>query len=600
MMWSTKLLGWSVRYAAASSSDDDRRRGGDRGRPRKQRPASISNAVNGAGAVGILIANNLRSTITVHIERPSPSTPPPPSPVEPPSPPPSFTSSSSSSTSSSSSSSSSSSPAPPTKRTHVDWLANRPLLNMIDEAVQRLRSFSKAVKELQASSCAYAGLSESTVRSWYEPRSYELKDAVRRRKEGEKVEVVRTGRPSFLDEHPEVTEYVIEAITNIRKAHGTINSLVIASYFRGYLRAKNPDLLKQYSFSRRWCRKWFGQHFSWTYKKGTTGGQKLPEDWEEQCAKMVKRVSAKAAQHNITHPCFIINWDQTALLLMQGHGYTYHDVKDKHVPMIGQEEKRQITAVVTSTLDGDLLPMQLIFKGQDKNKQQQKAVPTLPEWVARRTREWHLTQTYNHWSSLESMKDLIRNIIKPWVEGKGREHNIHIPHCVLLLDCWSVHKGHEFREWMRRCYPTYHLVFVPAGCTGKAQPADVGLQRPFKTAIRHAFTSYLSDLIQHTVKGGKAPSEVKIDTTLVTLKPLLVDWAWMSWDKLKARRDLIKDTWERCGLSKVLDAAQQREAMKYCMSEPEQALGEEKEEEPVVSDDEDEEEVEEEGKQDVQ
>ena len=46
------------------------------------------------------------------------------------------------------------------------------------------------------------------------------------------------------------------------------------------------------------------------------------------------------------------------------------------------------------------------------------------------------------------MKDYIRHIIRPWVQEKGREHNIKYPHCVLLLDCWSVHTSKDFRAWM--------------------------------------------------------------------------------------------------------------------------------------------------------
>src|SRR5579862_6661325 len=104
--------------------------------------------------------------------------------------------------------------------------------------------------------------------------------------------------------------------------------------------------------------------------------------------------------------------------------HTYHHVKDKQVPIVGQEEKRQITAVVASTLEGGLLPLQLIFKGQDKNKKERKAVPSLGEVDTKRTRNWHLTQTYNHWSTLESMKDYIRLIIHPWVQAKAREHKV--------------------------------------------------------------------------------------------------------------------------------------------------------------------------------
>jgi hypothetical protein len=48
---------------------------------------------------------------------------------------------------------------------------------------------------------------------------------------------------------------------------------------------------------------------------------------------------------------------------------------------------------------------------------------------------------------------------------------------------------------------------------------------------------------------------------------------WQSWYKLKQRQDVIKEGWERCGLARVLDAAQQMEAMRYWMDAPAEALG---------------------------
>ena len=379
-----------------------------------------------------------------------------------------------------------------------------------------------------------------------------------------------------MDKHPDIEAYVIDAITNIRAAGGTINSVVIASFFRGIVQAKAPEQHRAYKLSRSWCRWWFAQKFPWTYKKGTTSGQKLPVDWEEQVAAMAQRVSSASAQYKIEHPCFIINWDQTAVLLMQASKYSYAPMKEKQVPIVGHDEKRQITAVVASTMGGDLLPLQLIFKGQDTNKRQQKAVPTLHEVDRKRCSGWHLTQTANHWSSLESMKDYVRLIIVPWMQAKGREMHITHPHCVLLLDCWSVHKSEEFRSWMKKAYPAYHLVFVPAGCTGKAQPADVILQRPFKAGIVNEFTRWMTTEIHLLVKGGAAPSDVKVDTGLPLLKPLLVRWTWSSWRSLKDRRDMIVQGWAKCGLDvSLLKSARQAEAMRFCLSKPEELLGEE-------------------------
>ena len=170
----------------------------------------------------------------------------------------------------------------------------------------------------------------------------------------------------------------MDAIISIRDAGGVINSIVIASFFRGITKAKYPDVFRRFRFTRRWCRQWFGRTFDWTYKRGSTGGQKLPADWEVQCNAMVQRVSATAAKHDIRHPCFIINWDQTSCILVPAGKYTYANVKSKQVPIVGKDEKRQITAVVASTLEGDMLPLQLIFTGQDK-KQAEAASSTNTE-----------------------------------------------------------------------------------------------------------------------------------------------------------------------------------------------------------------------------
>ena len=77
------------------------------------------------------------------------------------------------------------------------------------------------------------------------------------------------------------------------------------------------------------------------------------------------------------------------------------------------------------------------------------------------------------------------------------------------------------------------------------------------------------------VKGGSAPNEVKVDTGLVRLKPKLVNWTWASWSKLKQKGEMIAKGWEKCGLGSVLDAAQQMEAMRFCMNRPAEQLGDE-------------------------
>jgi hypothetical protein len=329
-----------------------------------------------------------------------------------PSPAPSSSSATSSSASApSSSSSSSSSSSLPKKRERKDWVADYSLFAMIVNAVAVHREWKGAVRSLLmgANAGLFMGLNESTVRGWYDD-GFQLKEKVRQRWQSRAPPAGRTGRPYLLDTVPEADAFIISTLRALRQGGSTVNSIVVASVMRSVLSVRAPELLQQLSISRRWCRSWLKRRLGWSYKKATTSGQKLPAQWQERVREMKLRVAATVDSHHITHPCFIINWDQTAVLLVQSQKYTYHHTKEKQVPVAGLEEKRQITAVVAGALSGELLPLQLIFAGQDRNPKQQKAVPTLDAVThsAVQHEEWHLTQTHNHWSTLVSMQDYVR------------------------------------------------------------------------------------------------------------------------------------------------------------------------------------------------
>ena len=73
---------------------------------------------------------------------------------------------------------------------------------------------------------------------------------------------------------------------------------------------------------------------------------------------------------------------------------------------------------------------------------------------------------------------------------------------------------------------------------------------------------------------------MRVDTGLKRLKPQLVHWAWASWDKLKHKPDVVRDSWDKCGLSGVLVAKQQVDALRCCMSNKEIEPGVEPDVEP--------------------
>jgi len=97
------------------------------------------------------------------------------------------------------------------------------------------------------------------------------------------------------------------------------------------------------------------------------------------------------------------------------------------------------------------------------------------------------------------------------------------------------------------------------------------------------------------IKNGAAPSELKVETGMATLKPLLVEWVWESWRELKQRTTLIKKGWEKCGLGDVLVERKQLEGLKFIADNIQRAEELAKEEvEPVISVEEDDSDVEDE------
>ena len=165
-----------------------------------------------------------------------------------------------------------------------DWIADYSLFSMIVKAVELNKQWKGAVRYLQTGpqSDLFMSLNESTLRGWFDPHSFALLPKVRERWLLRKPPSGRTGRPYLLGDVPETEEFIIATVRALRQSGSTINSIVIASVMKSVLAARSPELLEKLSISRRWCRAWMKRRLGWTYKKATTSGQKLPDQWPQQ------------------------------------------------------------------------------------------------------------------------------------------------------------------------------------------------------------------------------------------------------------------------------------------------------------------------------
>jgi hypothetical protein len=110
------------------------------------------------------------------------------------------------------------------------------------------------------------------------------------------------------------------------------------------------------------------------------------------------------------------------------------------------------------------------------------------------------------------------------------------------------------------------LNFVPAKCTSVLQPADVILHRPFKHAFRQQYDMYTSASIDTEFK-TKVAKDVRVDTKMSTLKPLLCSWLLLSWQHIN-KPLMIKVGWSQCGLLQAFQQPFQVHAMDENMKTP--------------------------------
>ena len=179
---------------------------------------------------------------------------------------------------------------------------------------------------------------------------------------------------------------------------------------------------------------------------------------------------------------------------------------------------------------------------------------------------WHLTFSSNHWSTMETCKDFVSNVLTSYISFQVNQMGLPKDQDMIwLIDCWIVHISKEFGEWMKAIHPQIHVLFIPTNCTSIYEPADVILQRPFKHAFRQEFNKYSMDVITKQIETNE---DIKIDFKMSTLKPKLCSWLFSAWLHICNKQQMVQKGWEKCGLLRSFDSQFQRDAMVQNMQIP--------------------------------
>jgi hypothetical protein len=344
--------------------------------------------------------------------------------------------------------------------------------------------------------------------------------------------------------YPEIVKAVKDRLIAIRSNGAQVTVVNARGIMVATILRSAPEILEQtfrdgstFRASESFMRKWLHDVLHWSPRKGTQAAQKKPNDWEEQCERSFLRKAWVIKDEDIPEE-LLVNSDQTQVLFAPGDKISWAETGSKQVPVLGCEEKRAFTVLISISSNGTVLPMQVIYTGKTHRSRPSPSSPHHSDLTA----AGFLLQesgTTTYWSNLETMKTFVDEILAPYFERIKREKGLPATQKSLwMIDVWSVHRSKEFRTWMRVGHPNILLDYVPGGCTSVMQPCDVGIQRPFKLSVKR---SYQEDIVTEMLNqlSNKEGSAVNIDTRLPVLRDQSTRWIWNAY-KAVSREELVK------------------------------------------------------------
>ena len=194
---------------------------------------------------------------------------------------------------------------------------------------------------------------------------------------------------------------------------GVVSPTVTLAAATGIILAKDTSLLAEnrgeIDLSKEWAQRMM-RRMVHVKRKASTGVKVDPEVFKELQGRYLSDIRSVVKMEDIP-PDLIINWDQTAIKYVPVSNWTQEQKGSKRVEIAGIDDKRQITAALTVSASGRLLPAQIIYKGKTP-----ACIPkiTFPP-------DWHVTYTANHWANEDTVLSYIYNILLPYIVNTRKE-----------------------------------------------------------------------------------------------------------------------------------------------------------------------------------
>ena len=198
----------------------------------------------------------------------------------------------------------------------------------------------------------------------------------------------KRGRPLLLGMNldKQVQEYILKLCE-----HGcAVNTTVVIAAARGLSRMIDRTRLSECggpaTLSASWAKSLLCMNFTKrrVSTKSLTPSQNLEEVRTEFLGELLEAVELHEVPADL-----IFNWDQTGILLVPSAQWTMDKKGRKRIPIAGHNDKRQITAALCGALTGEMLSIQLVYKGTPKKCHPPYKFPD----------DWLISHSPNHWNN---------------------------------------------------------------------------------------------------------------------------------------------------------------------------------------------------------
>uniref|UniRef100_A0A914VVG8 DDE-1 domain-containing protein n=1 Tax=Plectus sambesii TaxID=2011161 RepID=A0A914VVG8_9BILA len=378
-------------------------------------------------------------------------------------------------------------------------------------------------------------LKHSTVHGWKNEHLARLRNA----EDG----TARTGRPLLLGK--EIDDKIQQHLHRLRSQGGTVNGAVVNAVTRVYLKKmdraryqlEGEEILSKRSFFQSLMRR-----MGFVKQKGTKAAKTLPRNFDELRQNFFTKIGSLVKAHEISDQ-LVVNFDQTGISIVPTSSYTVEKEGARQVPVIGKDDKRQITVVFAVSLAGELLPPQLIYGG--------KTDACHPKY--RFLHNWLIDHTDNHWSTAASMVRYAHSIIIPYVCAQRLKLGLSQEKVALVI--FDTYNAHRHNDQLHQLLKDNNIEFVymPAACTRELQPLDAesGPNAIFKRLLKAKFSVWYSQELMEKLHISKEPQDITVPLSLTVLKPLHA--AWVEEAFVNLQKHDFKVCWSNTGISSFID-----------------------------------------------